>query len=415
MFWLYTIKKYVSILLAVLLVACCLSAAGEGAALQLAGTWIETEGYGTLTIFSDCTAVMYYSDGTVEECTWEVTELGGKFTSGSWEEGAIQLMDENTLSVYGWLIFAREGTEAVPADLQPVPVGEEGEPFLGTWTLSSMCFDGTTFSAADFGMSMEMTFNADGTATSVEDGETNIGVWSVENGAVMVDGLALTINEEGQLVLEEDGAMMIFVQGEVAESAELSEEELLLALLEMMGEETDLPEHLQGYVGTWHMVYTATGGLTGDLRTMGVTCTLDLYSDGTGSIDFPDYEYGDWYEDEGVVRFGENGMPMTLLEGGFLQYGTEMGGYMIFSQDAEAVYTPAAAEPAAETETPAAPAGEVFSSHEDYLGRKFTAETYSMGGQTYDAALLGAEYSLLFRADGTCDFVMAGAPLTDLP
>ena len=54
------------------------------------------------------------------------------------------------------------------------------------------------------------------------------------------------------------------------------------------------------------------GGLTGDMRSMGITSTLILNADGTGSIDFPTPEEGNWYTEDGYVRFGENGMPMQF-------------------------------------------------------------------------------------------------------
>ncbi len=415
-------KKLASLLLAVLMLASCFPASAEDLAAQLVDTWIENDGYGTLHLNADGTAVMNYYDDTVTECTWAVTEEGPKFLDGMWYNSPMELLDENTLSVSdGWMVFTREGEEPSVLPLNAVPVGEDGEPFLGTWSLSTINVEGETYNAADLGLNMELTFNADGTVTSLEDGETNTSTWSVEYGAAMVDGLFLTLNDEGQLVLTDEGSEMIFVHGAASSEGELSEEEQLLALLQLMSqmeleetEESELPEHLQGYVGEWHMVYTATGGLTGDLRTMGVTCTLDLYSDGDGSIDFPSYEFSTWYEEDGVVRFGESGMPMTLLEGGFLQYGTELGGYMIFSQDPEAVYTPAAAEPTAAPEAPAAVSGRTFTSNEEYLGIKFVADTYTMAGQTYDASALGAEYSLLFYENGTCDFSMAGAMMPGL-
>lgn len=415
-----TIKKLASLLLAMLMLAGCLPASAEDLAAQLVDTWIENDGWGTLILSADGTAVMNYYDDTVTECNWAMTEEGPKFLDGMWYNSPMELVGENTLSVSdGWMTFTREGAEVEEIPLDSVPVGEEGEPFLGTWSLSILNIDGSTFNAADLGLNMELTFYADGTVTSLEDGESNTSVWSVEYGAAMVDGLFLTLNDEGQLVLKEDDSEMIFVQGESAADSELSEDEQMLALLTMMMSQTNdetaaLPEHLQGYVGEWHMVYTATGGLTGDLRTMGVTCTLDLYSDGDGSIDFPTYEFSTWYEEDGVVRFGESGMPMTLLEGGFLQYGTELGGYMIFSQDPEAVYTPATAEPTAVPEAEAPAAGRTFTSNEEYLGIKFVADTYTMAGQTYDAAVLGTEYSLLFYENGTCDFSMAGAMMPGL-
>ena len=70
-------KKLASLLLAVLMLASCFSASAEDLAAQLVDTWIENDGYGTLHLNADGTAVMNYYDDTVTECTWAVTEEGG--------------------------------------------------------------------------------------------------------------------------------------------------------------------------------------------------------------------------------------------------------------------------------------------------------------------------------------------------
>ena len=57
-------KRIVSLLLFVLLLTLP-ALVGSG----FPGVWIETEGYGTLTIYADGTAVMEYYDGTVTETT----------------------------------------------------------------------------------------------------------------------------------------------------------------------------------------------------------------------------------------------------------------------------------------------------------------------------------------------------------
>lgn len=418
------IKKLFGAILTIMLLALCFSATAEGDASWFPDVWIENDGYGTLIVFADGTATMQYYDDTVTESKWAVTEYGPRFTEGEWVDLTVELLEDDSLSIAGgWLLFTRESAVLEAQPLDAVPVGEEGDPFLGIWTLETLTFGDEVYEAELVGMGMEVAFNADGTVVTSEDGVSSTSVWSVENGAAVVDGLILTINEEDQLIMKEDEeSFMTFVRGAAEPGEEPSEEEQLAALLALLGSmdwedepASDLPEELQGFVGIWHMVYTATGGLTGDLRTMGVNCMLCLYDDGTGSIDFPSYEEATWYDDEGIVRFGESGMPLTLLEDGFLQYGSTMGGYMIFSQDAEAVYTPTAAAQPTATEAPAAaPVAMTFEQPADYLNIKFVATGYTMMGQTYDASVLGAEYSLLFRENGTCDFTMAGMALPGL-
>jgi len=183
------------------------------------------------------------------------------------------------------------------------------------------------------------------------------------------------------------------------------------------------------FVGTWHMVYLSSGGFTGDMRPMGVNYTLELRADGTGTVDYPDVTDGIWYEEDGFTYFGQGGdnadMPMALLDNGFLQYGSDLGGYMVFSQDVNAVWDPSMAIPVAEpvaTEEPVAapevteapvqdPAGDMYAR----MNRKYVADTYTAFGQTMDASMLGSEYSVFFREDGTCDFGIAGMVVPNLP
>lgn len=527
-------KRLLSLLLICLLTLCPLALAEQES--LYAGVWIENDGYGTLTLLADGTAHMEYFDGTVTDTTWGLTEDGYRFGEGMWNNSPMELLDDNTLSVSdGWCIFTREGflpttdealllgaepvgeegepflgtweltsliveeevldpelfgmtmtiifyddglvttddglepytttwvvsygsavvegdiltidendqlvynsldgamifvrvpeEETNPADA--VPVGEEGSPFLGMWTLESMLIDGDPFNPALFGMTMTITFNEDGTVISDDGMGPETSLWHVEDGAAVSDGIALRFNEDGKLSMEEDGSAMFFIRADgTEEPQELSEEEQLLALLqmlEMMGgfEEdlSDLPENHQGFVGEWQLCYLMTSGLTGDLRPLGITGALNLSADYSGELTGMAEEYGTWYEDEeGIIRFGESGTPLFLIDaeedglGTYLQYGTENSGCMIFHQDAEAVWTPGLyplQTPAvtAETTAPAASGGEFR------LGVKYVCTSYSVGGIANDASVLGAEYAVLFREDGMADFTMAGFTMTNL-
>lgn len=245
----------------------------------------------------------------------------------------------------------------------------------------------------------------------------------------------LTLDENDQLVFAQDDGTMIFARlGEENPFGfeEPTEEEQWLALLEMMasaGEDEEdlshLPEAHQPYVGQWYLCYAATGGLTGDLRAFGVTGTLNLGSDYWGSLTGIADEYDYWYEDEGIIRFGEGGMPMYLLgdagsdAGLFLQYGTEAGGYMIFHKDPEAVWTPglyplAGSAPAAS----AAPAVSDASASSGSALRsevRYVCTSYTAAGFTMDASTLGVEYAVTLHANGTADMILGGVPLAGLP
>lgn len=320
-----------------------------------------------------------------------------------------------------------EDPSVVPTDdeaLTFTPVGAEGDAFLGLWSLESIVMDGEAFDPALFGMTMTLDFRADGSVVSDDGLDPSVAPWRVENGVAIVDDLTLTINADGKLMMEEDGASMIFVRGEAAPSGdELTEEEQWMFLLGLMAdiddEPTELPESMQPFVGEWVMVYCHTGGLTGDLRTMGVSGYLTLDADGTGYLIGISDEFGEWYEDDGVIRFGENGMPMQLLgdpalgEEVFLQYGSEMGGYMIFSQNEDAVWEPA---PAATPAPQVAPVtGAPAASASSRTGVRYVCSQFTSSGYTMDAANLGAEYALLFHESGTADLTIAGAAVPGLP
>ena len=269
----------------------------------------------------------------------------------------------------------------------------------------------------------------EGEANLIDGGELYTTTWALADGVAEFDGMKFYITENYSIgILDMYGELVEFERGyvekpkasaaapETDDSDEMSDEELLalLALLGQMensegGESADLPENLQPYVGTWHMVYMATGGLEGDLRTMGINAKLELNADGTGKLSGAADDAGKWYDDEGQVRFGQAESPLTLLDGGFLRYGSQLAGYMVFSQDANAVWSPApvATEVPVATAAPAAPAAS-FDSYEDYMDIKFVATTYTSFGNTMDASTLGAEYAVTFHANGTCEFIMAG-------
>lgn len=528
-------KRFFALLLSLCMLACaCVLAEADDA--PFIGVWIETEGYGTLTIRLDGSATMVYYDGSEMDTTWRLTDDGYRFGDGMWYNSPMKLLDENTLSVSdGWMIFAREGFQPTTDEallLGAAPVGEEGEPFLGQWELISLIIEDEEIDPALFGMTMTLTFHADGTVVSddgwepytttwyvsygnavvegdvlvldeldrlifddsegqmiftrqltaetdppamaepvpvgaegeiylglwtlasiemdgmildpglfgmtmtivfhedgtaeVDDGEdVTTGAWAVAEGGVYVDGMPLALDETGTLILEEDGARMLFTRGEAASGGELSEDEQLLALLALLSQMesedlSSLPEEHQPFAGDWHLIYVATGGLTGDLRPLGVSGMLTLNADYTGILAGIADEEATWYEDEdGMIRFGEDGMPMFLIAEDeeetsfFLQYGTEAGGYMIFHQDEEATWVPGLYPLAGTAPVGTEPAA-VISGAALLTDVKYVCTTYTSAGFTMDAATLGMAYEVTFHAGGTVDFVMAGTPLPGL-
>ena len=396
----------------------------DDASADFLGNWVEDDGRGVLTFNADFTAVMNFTDGRVYDMNWKTTDTGAMFTSGNWFDTPMVIENENTLNIGdGWMILYREGTQD-SGDEMPVaqPIGAEGEAYFGTWTMDLG------------GMAMNLTLNQDGTCAMEMFGESEPGVWSIVDGKANVMGDEIYIDGDGNLVVP--AAEMVFTKAggaapETDDSDEMSDEELLaflemLAALEAAEEDptqapeaeptkkpakgSSLPEHLQPYVGTWHLVYVATGGMEGDMRDRGLTGKLQLKKNGKGTLSGLADDSGKWYDDEGQVRFGKADTPLTLLDGGFLRYGTELSGYMIFSQDKKATWSPAPAVTAA----PAPAAGPAASNAiglenlDNYVGKKYIAKTYSVAGFTQDATALGYGFSL--EKDGICELTMSGYP-----
>ena len=294
------------------------------------------------------------------------------------------------------------------------PVGEAGAPFLGSWIGVRMEMDGMALSFSDMGMVMNLAFHEDGTAELYDGEESVTSNWSVVDGAAIVDGSSCILLDDGTLCVEEDGAKLIFTrEGAATEPA---------ANVPDVNEPEAVPDELSAYVGRWYACYLLTGGMTGDPRSeFGLDIVLELNADGTGSLIFGEPEVGSWYPDEsGTVRFGEGGdydMELTLLDGGFLCYGSmdgdgnALGGYIVFSQDPQAVWAPEFTDAPDEVDVPAEPTEPVAAPegiNQERLERKYVCVSAEVSGYTMDASLLGGEYSMTFHADGTVDFVMVG-------
>ena len=379
---------------------------------ELLGVWYDDIG-NKLTIVNDGTLTHTYAyDGWTDEYAWDVVDGAAVVTEGPWsglpitlengiltitnDEGIFQIFSvDGDLSAY----YGEDDGFDMP---EAMPVGPEGEPYFGAWK------------ADMYGMEITLTLNADGTCAMEMMGESEPAVWSVVDGKANVMGDELYIDGDGNLVYEAQG--MVFAKAEETSSGdEMTDEELMafLALLgQMVGSEggEEIPEELQPYVGTWHLVYMATGVLNGDLRQMGLTGKLVLNADGTGEMTGVADDSGNWYDDDGQVRFGKSDTALTLLEGGFLRYGTELAGYMVFSQNEAATWAPApvATHVPAPTAAPAAP---VVNGDGGYVGKTFvlTSAATVYAGQSFpvDVSAFG-EYKVCFREDGKVTFVQGG-------
>lgn len=99
-------------------------------------------------------------------------------------------------------------------ELVAVPIGEEGSDFFGTWYGRSIEEGGEVYSMADFGMEMVLTLNEDGTCVIFDGEEEDPGVWTISDGIANLMDMSATINESGELCLENEGMKMTFIPGD---------------------------------------------------------------------------------------------------------------------------------------------------------------------------------------------------------
>ena len=386
----------------------------EGMRLNVADLGIEM----TLTLGEDGTATLV-SFGEEDTSVWTYVDgacdLDGTLMVMT-ADGELCMEDEGDRVFFVRGEVGETGSPASPAgtgaELETVDASYED--FVGAWTATVMETEGMRLNVADLGFEMTLTLGADGTATLVSFGEEDTSVWTYVDGACDVDGTLMVMTADGELCMEDEGDRVFFVRGDAGE---------VPASPNLPDAPQTVDDGLLDYVGVWHAVYLSTGGLTGDPRALGLRITLTLDADGTGALDFAGDTPQVWYQDEesGNVYVGESvddvGMVLTLLDGGFMQYGTQLGGYMMFSRDEDAVWTPAESTPmpgaVAPAPEPAAPAAPGAASGA-YLERKFVADTVDMSGYTMPASSLGGEYAVTLHADGTADFVMVNVPVSGL-
>lgn len=440
----------------------CLPVLGEDASLLdsgFPGSWIETEGFGTLTIYADGTATMEFSNGIVAELPWALTDEGAIFTDGMWYNSPMVLLDENTLSVDdGWSTFAREGflpTTDKALLLGAEPVGEAGYPFCGKWVLDEIILEGESYDPAFAGITLEMTFTSNGLVTSDDGVDVYTTTWFESYGSAVVEGDVLTLNEEGKLVMEVPDGTMIFtlVEPEIFEAEppvtaapEINEPEVTEPVIaepevtepEMPGQEIPEPEITEppfpaedptepemtftpvgeegaAFLGLWSLELLEMDGMQMDPALFGMSTTLTFSEDGSvQSDDGMDVETLPWHVEDGVAIV--DGLSLTISEDDKLLMHADDGAYIFtrgeaapaaeLSEEEQLLALLALLDQLAEMEE---------SNSLDYLNTKFVCAQYTVSGFTLDADTLGSEYSLFFREDGTADLILGGIPLENLP
>ena len=198
---------------------------------ELLGDWYDDIGT-KLILSNDGVLTLTYDDGYAREMTWDMVDGQATVTSDIWE-GCPITFDGRILTITNgegiFQIFSRDGDlsayygEEEYELPEAMPIGSEGEPYFGTWTMDMG------------GMEMNLILNQDGTCAMEMFGESDPGVWTVIDGKANVMGDELYIDDQGQLVMESQG--MVFVRREDGTAEEeMSEEEQMLALLALLAE-----------------------------------------------------------------------------------------------------------------------------------------------------------------------------------
>ncbi len=146
----------------------------------------------------------------------------------------------------------------------------------GTWYLNSIEEEGMEFSPAMMGMEMELVLNDDGSAelTSIYGGEadTDAAQWAETDGGVTVTDsegteMPLVLDEDGNLVMDEDGTIMVFgkekIEGETFDPG-------------VAVEDTELED----FIGSWEAAYLGMADGCFPYAMMGMTGSLEITADG---------------------------------------------------------------------------------------------------------------------------------------
>ena len=385
----------------------------DDASADFLGNWVEDDGRGVLTFNADFTAVMNFTDGRVYDMNWKTTDTGAMFTSGNWFDTPMVIEGENTLNIGdGWMILYREGTQD-SGDEMPVaqPIGAEGEAYFGTWTMDLG------------GIAMNLTLNQDGTCAMEMFGESEPGVWSIVDGKANVMGDEAYIDGDGNLVHEAAGMVFTKTEGG-ASSEEMSDEEMLLALLEMMnqmeGEDnveagTDADEDF--YIGRkFVMTGAVISGINLSADQLNAAGDYVIFNaDGSVELFMGDRLVETLGWTRGTMNIAGQDYEGFIVDyyGTYYNFGITGDGLMLDYFGTPRFYEPEVKEEAAVPAAPeaAAPASAVPAGLDAYMNKKYVAKTYTAAGFTADASMLGAEYALTLKADGTCELTMAGFPV----
>lgn len=180
------------------------------------------------------------------------------------------------------------------------------------------------------------------------------------------------------------------------------------------------------YLGEWYGIYISAGASQGNPQELwGLVIRLTLNADGSGVLDYGGPDSGKvWYYDaeNDCVYYGAHTPDsadtlLSIMDEGYLMYGTPLSGYIVFSHNPQDQLTaiPTVQPYVMETPAPAAqPESVATGNAADKLEKRFVVVSAISSGVVIPAETLGAEYAIIFHDNGFADFTMSGVEVTGL-
>ncbi len=173
-------------------------------------------------------------------------------------------------------------------------------------------------------------------------------------------------------------------------------------------------EEGRAFFGKWVGTEMDMGGDIMKLSDWDMVMTLILLEDGrvvmsdkeiTDLSGLNEFDAPGWRVENGVAI--SDGCTMTILEDGRLLM-DEDGFRIYFERSDEQIDIPSAPAQPAVPSDPSAPAGNAPADAAQRTEIKFVCESADVSGFNMAASMLGGEYSMIFREDGTAVFVVVG-------
>ena len=377
------------------------------------GTWESSDR--TVEITEDGKLkLIYKEDGYTNHMEWEIVDGIPTVTLGTWKDSTIEFVDGYLIINYSvQQKLTRVG--AVPEIYVgpggfSVPAGDSSDSFLGDWVEES-------------GRGV-LTFNRDFTAVmNFTDGRVYDMNWkTTEDGAMFTSGnwfdTPMVIEDENTLNIG-GGWMILYREGEEEPTENTTEpEEAPVEPDAAEGETTPRPEEGgDPYIGKkFVLVGASINGINLSAEQLNAAGDYVIFNaDGSVELFMSDrmVETLGWTRGTVTVVGAEHDGFCVDYYGTYYNFGITGDGLMLDYFGTPRFYEPEVKEEAAVPAAPdaAAPTLPEAAGLDTCMNKKYVAKTYTAAGYTADASMLGAEYALTLKPDGTCELIAGGYPV----